>query len=155
MFFLLIFYFFKLHKMLPECGNVKLMERSMYSARYCFVENLHRTKLISLFEYDILDQWFNDCKNLAPIDLIIYLRTDPEIVLKRIHRRARPEESKITFDYIISLHQLHEDWLINGKFPKPAPVISVDANISLEEIIKVYEERTVCILKQHENFLNN
>lgn len=141
--------------MLPECGNVKLMERSLYSARYCFVENLHRKQLINSFEYDILDQWFNDCKNLAPIDLIIYLRTDPEIVFERIHRRARPEESKITLDYITSLHQLHEDWLIHENCPKPAPVISVDANRSLEEIITVYEERTVCILKQHQNYLQN
>lgn len=129
------------------------MERSLYSARYCFVENLFQKQLISPVEYTILDNWFNICQQSAPVDLIIYLRTDPDVVFERIHRRGRPEESKITLDYIRSLHQLHEDWLINEKYPLPAPVISIDANIPLEQILSVYEEKTNGILKQHQHFL--
>ncbi|CAN8023786.1 unnamed protein product, partial [Ixodes persulcatus] len=42
----------------PVESTVKLMERSVQSARYVFVENLHRSGLIDPLEHSILDQWF-------------------------------------------------------------------------------------------------
>ncbi|XP_021914701.1 thymidine kinase 2, mitochondrial isoform X3 [Zootermopsis nevadensis] len=37
---------------------VKMMERSIYSARYCFVENLAREELMPAADYVVLDEWF-------------------------------------------------------------------------------------------------
>lgn len=136
-----------------------LMERSIYSARYCFVENLFKLNCLSRVEYIILHKWFKylvcdmeDDKTDANettllenpksinIDLIIYLRCSPKNALDRIRMRSRVEESSITFDYLNSLHQLHEDWLINRKFPVPAPVLVLDTDCSQSSLSSLYKK---------------
>jgi deoxyadenosine/deoxycytidine kinase len=44
------------------------------------------------------------------ICLIVYLRSDPEVVHKRILQRARKEEKTVPLSYIVALHEIHEDW---------------------------------------------
>ena len=64
---------------------VKLIERSIFSARYCFVENMYRSGKMLGCEYEVLDEWFKfatDKENSLDlkVDLIIYLKTTPEKV---------------------------------------------------------------------------
>lgn len=129
--------------------TIKIMERSIYSARYCFAENLLRSGLLHACEFTILDECFKHTVQNADVDLIIYLRTDPAVAHKRIMARGRPEETGITEEFISVLHDRHEDWLIREKFPLPAPVLTIDANIPLDEIKPIYEEKTGGILRQH------
>lgn len=43
---------------LQQCpGGVKVMERSIYSARNVFMENMKNNKAISNVEYTVLDEW--------------------------------------------------------------------------------------------------
>ena len=64
---------------------VKLIERSIFSARYCFVENMYRTGKMLGCEYEVLDEWFKfatkDSALDLKVDLIIYLKTTPEKVI--------------------------------------------------------------------------
>ena len=120
--------------------KVKLMERSIFSARYCFVENMYRTGKIIGCEYEVLDEWFKfvtgpDSALSLNVDLIIYLRTTPEKALERINVRARSEENTIPLEYIQELHSLHEDWLVSGKYPLPAPVLVIDADKGSHSLI--------------------
>ena len=131
------------------------MERSLFSARYCFVENLFRSGLLQPCEYYILDQWFNVSLPSATVDLIIYLQSNPDVVFDRIKKRARPEERAITLDYLHTLHQLHEDWLVHKKFPLPAEVLIIDANTPLDQIVSIYEQKTDGILSHFEGSLDN
>lgn len=104
--------------------SVKLMERSLYSARYCFVETMLKNEVIHTGMYNILQEWY-DCihsREKIRADLIVYLRTSPEIVYERMKMRARSEEACVPFEYLKQLHDLHENWLIHGSFEKPAPV---------------------------------
>jgi len=122
--------------------NVKLMERSIFSAKYCFVENLMRSGKMPLSEYEVLSSWF-DFLITSPqvdlgVDLIVYMRTSPEVALTRLMERGRGEEHLIAKQYIDDLHQLHEDWLVHGKHALPAPVIVVDADKDLEEMKEVF-----------------
>lgn len=39
-------------------ARVKLMERSVFSGFYCFVENLHQSQLMQPAEYAVLSEWF-------------------------------------------------------------------------------------------------
>lgn len=130
---------------------VKLMERSIYSARYCFVENLLREKILPLPSGLVIHEWFkwivsNRDLNL---DLIVYLRTDPEIAYKRMIDRKRHEESKVPLEYLQKLHKLHEEWLVEKKlFSCPCPVLVLDANMKISELEKSYLKYQSLILNK-------
>ena len=130
---------------------VKLMERSIFSARYCFVENMYRTGKIIGCEYEVLDEWFKfltgpDSALPLNVDLIIYLRTTPEKALERINVRARSEENTIPLEYIQELHSLHEDWLISGKYPLPAPVLVIDADKVRQYWLNMESQNLICVI---------
>lgn len=118
---------------------VKMMERSIYSAKYCFVENLHRSGKMPDSEFSVLGEWFkflldNPEVDLG-VDLVVYLRTSPATAWDRVRRRARSEEAVIPIEYLEELHGLHEDWLVRqpAAFPRPAPVLVVDADQDIYE----------------------
>ena len=57
---------------------VKMMERSLYSAKYCFAQNLRRTGKMPESEFQVLSKWF-DFMISSPdidlnVDLIVYLQ---------------------------------------------------------------------------------
>uniref|UniRef100_A0A914XDP9 Deoxynucleoside kinase domain-containing protein n=1 Tax=Plectus sambesii TaxID=2011161 RepID=A0A914XDP9_9BILA len=120
---------------------VKVMERSIFSAKYCFVENLRTAGLMPPVEYAVLSEWFDWLITNwhLEVDLIVYLRTKPEIVCERLRKRHRSEEMAVTLDYLSKLHNLHEDWLTDGRFPVPCHVVTVDANADLESVQKQCE----------------
>ena len=121
----------------PISRPVKMMERSLHSARYCFVENLHNSGLMPQPDFVALDEWFNwivKNHNVAG-DLIVYLRTTPDVVHKRMLARARTEESCVPLEYLEKLHQLHENWLYHKtSFTCSAPVLVIDANKDLSNM---------------------
>lgn len=130
----------------------KMMERSLYSARYCFVENLSKEKIISNPELVVLDEWFKWLINQKEVscDLIVYLRTDPEVAYNRIKERCRNEERSIPYDYIKKLHEHHENWLnYKTAFVCPAPILVIDANKDLKSMEQEYQN-----CKNKVDFLN-
>ncbi|CAC5418418.1 tdk [Mytilus coruscus] len=97
----------------PQEKAIKLMERSIYSAKYCFVENLHNSGKMPDLEFTVL----------------------------KLKKRKRKEELTIPIEYLQTLHNLHEDWLIHQrKFPAPCKVLTLDANYELDYMHKVFEE---------------
>lgn len=129
--------------------SVKLMERSMFSARYCFVENMAQTGLLHRGMYDVLQEWYKCIDNMVHIqaDLIVYLRTSPSVVYDRMMDRGRTEENQVPLEYLQQLHDLHENWLIHGSFHRPAPVLVLDANLDLDGIVQEYQRSEKDILK--------
>ncbi|CAL8357753.1 unnamed protein product [Boreogadus saida] len=130
-------------------GPVSMMERSIFSAKYIFVENLFRSGKMPEVDYVILTEWFDwITTNLhLPVDLIVYLQTSPEKCQERQIQRCREEEKVIPLDYLRSLHQLHEDWLVHqSSFKLPAPVLVIPADQDLPEMLRLYEENRDKIL---------
>ena len=97
----------------------------------------------------------HDCS----LDVIFYLRTQPETCMKRLNQRGRPEEtSTISIDYLNKLHELHEQWLVPGharaeteaknnllkstEFYRPPLVIVIDGNQSIDDVYKTIEIET-------------
>lgn len=121
--------------------NIKIMERSIFSARYCFIEAHACLNSIDPIKSEILKQWFRFIISQVEIkvDLIIYLRTTPDVLLKRIKERNRHEEKNMEISYLKLLHQLHDDWLLDNKFPFPAPIIVLNGNQNPLEIMKELE----------------
>lgn len=138
----------------PAPTPVKLMERSLFSARYCFVEHIMRNNTLHPAQFAVLDEWFRFIQHNIPIDadLIVYLKTSPSIVYQRIKKRARSEEQCVPLSYIEELHRLHEDWLINRIHAEcPAPVLVLDADLDLSQITDEYKRSEHQILRKAVN----
>lgn len=71
--------------------------------------------------------------------LLVYLRTTPETVYKRMIERNRQEEKTVSFQYIRELHEIHENWLYHKTLHScPAPVLVLDANLDKQSIVREY-----------------
>ncbi|XP_078256841.1 thymidine kinase 2, mitochondrial [Rhinoraja longicauda] len=130
------------HHSRPQTMPVRMMERSIHSAKYIFVENHYRGSVMPPVDYAVLSEWFEwIIANInIQIDLIVYLQTSPETCSQRIKLRCRNEETAIPLEYLESLHQLYEDWLVKQtSFKVPAPVLVIPADQDLEEMLAVYE----------------
>lgn len=140
----------------PCSKPLRIMERSLLSARYCFVENLRSSGKMTDPEYLVLSEWFKYLISAPQLDFhvdeIIYLRTDPEVAHERIKNRHRHEEMKIPLQYLKDLHQLHENWLVKGENLVPkAPVRIIDANGDLDQLREKYQAETNRILYKNQN----
>lgn len=118
----------------------KIMERSAYSARL-FIENMKRNKTLKDVELYVLEAWYDWSIENSGIetDLIVYLRTSPEIVYQRMRERARKEEDCVSLEYLQQLHEIHDEWLLERKlFPLPAPVIVLNGDKNLEDMMSEF-----------------
>ena len=82
----------------PLSAYVQVMERSLHSARACFVENL--APVLTSGELAVLDSWYrlldtNPDLDME-VDLVIYLQTSPEVSISRVQSRSRSEEQQVT-----------------------------------------------------------
>ncbi|CAH1954897.1 unnamed protein product [Acanthoscelides obtectus] len=121
---------------------IKLMERSVYSARFCFVEKMQRDGLMLPPSVSVIDEWFKYITSMedTAVDLVVYLRTTPEVAYERILKRNRSEERTVPYDYIQALHEIHENWLYNKTLHTcPAPVIVLDADLDISVISEEYK----------------
>ena len=114
-------------KFYEDSETTLLIERSVYTDRYCFAKNLYETNKLSEIEWKLYCKWFNLLTvdyNIIP-DGFIYLRTPPEISYRRIQERARSEEMGIELEYLTKLHNLHDSWLLSKTLGCPVLVLDV------------------------------
>lgn len=115
-----------------------VLERSVFSDRYCFAKNAYESGNMSALEWHLYKEWFSWLISGAmpkPTGFI-YLRVDPEVCLERMHIRSRSEESAIPLEYLKQLHAKHDSWLLqkNGVDALVAdiPVLTLDCNKDFE-----------------------
>ncbi|KAM9803739.1 thymidine kinase 2, mitochondrial [Neosynchiropus ocellatus] len=125
---------------------VRMLERSIFSAKHIFVENLYRSGKMPAVDYTVLSEWFDwITSNISiPLDLIVYLQTSPLTCYQRLKQRCREEEKLIPLEYLEAIHQLYEDWLFSSS--PPAPVLVIPADHDLQKMIQQYEENRERIL---------
>lgn len=118
--------------------DTQVLERSVYSDRYCFAKNCFEMGTLSSLEWNLYQEWFewlvdNYAKKPAGF---IYLQTDPKICYNRLKMRAREEESSVPLSYLESLHLKHEEWLVQKKdvasYLVETPVLILDCNKDFE-----------------------
>ena len=119
----------------------KILERSLQSERYVFIEALKILNNITPIEYNILDAWFQwlDLKSPA-VGEIIYLRTLPEVALQRLQQRKRSEETVVTLPYLELIHDLHEKWIGDLQQSGKPHVRIIDQNQTLEDTLSAADQ---------------
>ncbi len=122
--------------------NNLLVERSIYSGRYCFASNSHASGFMSDLEWGLYVQMFDflTSKQHNPLYEIpmgfVYLRTSPEVAYQRTNQRKRVGESGIPVDYLSEISRKHDEFLLD-KINLPAalqavPVLVLDADTDFE-----------------------
>lgn len=126
-----------------SAAAVRMMERSVYSERICFLQSLKEAGGITDPEYLVAAKWFDLLtkvmatrvrpdliSNLIPMlglnevgakltFFLVYLRCDVDTLLERIRRRGRPEESGLGRPFLARLQRCHDDWLVHGNSTVP------------------------------------
>lgn len=126
--------------------TVKMFERSVQNSKYCFVENAKRQNFLADPEYETLMAWYDFTEKSMDIslDLIVYLKTSPEVVWERMIKRGRAEESEVPLDYLKQVHESYERWLNSSDVD--CEVVTIDADRPIESVKEDLERYTYKIL---------
>lgn len=94
--------------------KIIISERSIETDKNIFAKMLYDEKDISEIEYKIYDYWYNMKLHDINVKNVIYLRTTPNDSFDRILKRGRVEESDLKYEYIQTIHNYHDKWLVDG-----------------------------------------
>ncbi len=131
---------------------LQILERSVYSDRYCFAKNLFEMGEMTSLEWKLYQDWwgwFVKHYTKKPTGFI-YLQTPPQVCYDRLLKRARSEEAAVPLHYLSSLHDQHENWLIHKEniddYVKNIPVLILDCTQDFEsnpELCEKYAKQIV------------
>jgi len=95
--------------------KVCVVERSIYSGRYCFAQVAREIGIMDGLEWSLYCKlWDREEARVARLpDGFVYLRTPASICYNRISHRGRFEEKPITLDYLKRIEQKYEDWFMH------------------------------------------
>lgn len=129
-------------------NNVILTDRTMETDRNVFGLLCYENKYITELEWKIYNHWHDFYKQYVNVPIYtIYLKTSPDICYDRIIKRGRKEEANIEKEYLIQLHEKHEEW-INSLESKNVIVFNGDVNFKDDEkIISEYVHMIKNMLK--------
>lgn len=117
---------------------IQILERSVFSDRYCFAKNLFETGQMSSLEWTLYQEWFSWFMqdHVKKPNGFIYLRTNPKTCYNRLLKRARHEEQAVPISYLEKLHDKHEKWLTKqiplDAYIRDVPVLILDCNQEFE-----------------------
>jgi len=121
-------------------ASISIMERSLFSERYCFVQMMAEAGSLTQGEFTILNRWFKMLTGRGDpslaLDLIVYIEAEPEVLMQRIRGRGRGGEETLAREYLDQVHARHQAWLDEGAFPLPAPVVRINGNGDLADFTK-------------------
>ncbi len=113
--------------------TVVFIERSVFCDREVFAQTCYDTGLMNEIEWITYNKWFNwmtkKYSHIFDNASYLYLRCSPKTSYERIQNRSRVEETSITLEYLQSLHEKHEAWLMDDK----ANTIVVNAELNFLE----------------------
>lgn len=111
-----------------------IMERSPLFQEEVFVRLNHDIGRISNCQEGLIKEMYSKTSDVWTPGGYVYLRTDPLKCIQRIAKRARNAEDAIPVDYMMRLHDLHEQ-AYNKAVSEKRNIISVDVEgKSVEEV---------------------
>jgi deoxyadenosine/deoxycytidine kinase len=96
-----------------ESTKIFFVERSIFSDRYFFMENLKDS--ITRVEYDVYGKWWETWRNILPIEFtkryeFLYIKPSMDVVMNRVKIRNRHGEEGVSKEYQKTLQQKHDDF---------------------------------------------
>jgi deoxyadenosine/deoxycytidine kinase len=89
-----------------------IVDRSIYEDAYIFARALNKMGNLTDLDYQSYLSVFDlVIRSLPAPSLLVYLKCPVDVLMKRIHSRARDMESTISADYLSLLDSFYEDWL--------------------------------------------
>jgi deoxyadenosine/deoxycytidine kinase len=111
-----------------------IYERSPNSCRHVFTQLMHDDAILCDEELALFDKLFNTFG--WDQDVIIYVRTPPEICFERMHKRGRDcELGGVSLEYLKKLDKKHEDMMNYIRQNKPQiRIIEIDGVASADDV---------------------
>ena len=133
-----------------QYGPRLIMERSLFSGRYCFAHNSYANGFMNETEWYIYNQWFDYVTHHYPLTprAVVYIRISPRQAFERVQKRNRLSEKTISLDYLSQIGELHDQLLLreSTRYGKKMPVLQVDGSSDqikqVQEIISFVKELT-------------
>ena len=98
--------------------RLRFIERSVFTDSNVFALNCYRNKKMNKMEWNLYNywhEWLTGWFNATEYDLCpngyIYIKTDPEVALKRLKIRSRNGEAGVSQEYLDIIDKLHDEWL--------------------------------------------
>lgn len=99
------------HRAILDRPGMVVQDRSVYEDAEIFAENLYRQGHMTERDYHTYRELYEAMGLfLPPPDLVVYLRASVPTLLKRIRKRGRDFERKVSAEYLQQLNQLYEEW---------------------------------------------
>lgn len=140
---------FQDHSELPK--YIIITERSLNTDKNVFAKMLHDQGKIEDVCYQIYLNWFEEFAVDFPINLYVYINTEPEKCYERVHNRARVGEEIIPLSYLQNCHNYHEDFLANTH-----KKLVLDGNINIyenEKIVEIWIEQINMFINHIKHFM--
>ena len=116
------------HRLLKKTSETTFIERSVGSHLHVFAQYHFNESNLEQVELNVYTDLFNDYPTYDN-SVYVYIRTDPTICFQRLNSRKRSEELTITLEYIQTLHDLYEKYILT--IPN---VIILDGNDTTDNI---------------------
>jgi deoxyadenosine/deoxycytidine kinase len=131
-----------------EPTYIIITERSLYTDKHVFAKMLYDQGKIEDVCYQIYLNWFDAFTKEYPVDLAVYVSTEPQNCYDRVHKRARVGEEVIPLTYLEECHKYHDDFLSKCQ---PENKLVLDGNVDIFENEKIVETW----LEQINTFIDN
>lgn len=113
---------------------MSLYERSPISNKFVFADLQKDEGKMNELECSLFDEIYQKL-SWCP-DKIIYIRTDPEVCMERMTKRARDCEARVPFEYIKAIHDKYENLYIKGGIKIPAQIVVIDGNQKFDDVLR-------------------
>ena len=103
---------YRLHCDLERAPGTIVQDRTIYEDAEIFATNLYRSRKMPKADYETYMELYRAMRsNLAPPDLLIYLKCSVRAIRRRIKQRGRPAEQDIPASYLRRLNGLYDEWM--------------------------------------------
>ena len=103
---------FRSHQEMSNLKSGVIQDRTIYEDVEIFSKNLYNIGCMDKRDWNTYSELFNNMTSfISKPDLIIYLKADLDVLLKRIDQKDREYEAKIDPVYLKQLNNLYDSWI--------------------------------------------